>query len=48
MVIRHRGRALLAEGHALVGWGLLPMLVFVVVMTLFHLSLLMQPMIMRM
>ncbi len=48
MVIRHRGRALFPEGQALQRWSLLPMLVFVVVITAFHLGLLMQPMIMRM
>ena len=47
-VIRHRGMKVLPVGDRLGGLRLAPMLVFATGMTVFHLWLLMQPMIMRM
>jgi len=47
-VIRHRGRSMVMNTGRFAGFRLLPMLVFAVGITGFHLWLLMQPMIMRM
>lgn len=46
-ILRHRGRGALAEGGDLVGWRLIPMLVFLALVTVFNMWLLMNPMIMR-
>jgi hypothetical protein len=47
-VIRHRGMNILTTGKYLEGFKLLPMIVFAIGITGFHLWLLMQPMMMRM
>lgn len=47
-IIRYRGRTLLAGSDHTATWRLLPMLIFVVTISGFHLWLLMQPMLMRM
>lgn len=47
-VIRHRGWGMLAQQGERAGWRLAPLLLFAAIMTLFHLWLLVQPMVMRM
>jgi hypothetical protein len=47
-VLRHRGRKLFAQHQQLTGWQILPMLLFITIVTGFNLWLLMQPMVMRM
>lgn len=47
-VIQHRGSRLITNSANHLSWKLLPMIVFAVLMTMFHLWLLMQPMVMRM
>ncbi len=47
LVLRHRGRGLFGEGRGLVGWSLVPMLIFVAGMTGGGVGLLMQDMVMR-
>lgn len=47
-ILRHRITRILPEGQAAAGWQILPVLAFIVVITLYNLWLLMQPMTMRM
>jgi hypothetical protein len=47
-VLRHRGRKLFAQHQQLARWQMLPMLLFITIVTGFNLWLLMQPMVMRM
>lgn len=47
-IVRHRGRKVLASAPDNAGWRLAPMLLFAAGITVFHLWLLMQPMVMRM
>ena len=47
-IVRHRGRKVLATTGGQPGWRLAPMLLFAAGITVFHLWLLMQPMVMRM
>ncbi len=47
-IVRHRGRKVLPRTAESSGWRLAPMLLFASGMTIFHLWLLMQPMVMRM
>ena len=47
-IVRHRGRKVLANTTDHSGWRLAPMLLFVSGVTVFHMWLLMQPMVMRM
>jgi ferredoxin len=47
-IVRHRGSSVLEASTGLSGWRLAPMLLFAAGITIFHLWLLMQPMIMRM
>lgn len=47
-ILRHRVTGIMPQGQAAAGWHILPMLSFIVVITLYNLWLLMQPMTMRM
>lgn len=47
-ILRHRITRILPEGQAAAGWQILPVLMFIVAITLYNLWLLMQPMTMRM
>jgi len=47
-ITRHRSRRLMPDGAPVAGWRLAPLFAFAVLMTGFHLWLLMQPMVMRM
>ena len=47
-ILRRRANNILPQGRALIGTHLLPVTTFLVLVTLFNLWLLMQPMIMRM
>jgi hypothetical protein len=47
-ILRHRITRVLPQGQAAAGWQILPVLTFIVAITLYNLWLLMQPMTMRM
>ncbi|CAG0939181.1 hypothetical protein GALLN_00494 [Gallionellaceae bacterium] len=47
-ILRHRVTSIAPQGQAAAGWHILPMLSFIVAITLYNLWLLMQPMTMRM
>ena len=47
-IIRYRSRAFVNNGNSAVGWQMLPMMMFATGMTVAHLWLMMQPMVMRM
>lgn len=47
-ILRHRVSSVMPQGQVVAGWHILPMLTFIVVITLYNLWLLMQPMTMRM